>query len=99
MCIYKKKAEVITEKMEKILWQKGLLGWPVTTRFTWHDGVFKNTQKQKLELIPESAEKKSDVAGSENTAQEYLLFAKPLSIPGIQFGTAASFTINLNFGQ
>ena len=62
--------------MEEILLQKGLFGWPVTTCFTWHDGVFKNTQKQKLELIPESAEKKSDVAGSENTAQEVSPFCK-----------------------
>ena len=55
-----------------------------------------NTQKkQKLEPIPESADKKSDVAGSENTAPEVSLFAKPLSIPGIHFGSATNFTINL----
>ena len=56
-------------------------------------------KKQKLELIPESAEKKSGVAGSENTAPEVSPFAKPLSIPGIHFGSATNFTINLNFGQ
>ena len=59
-----------------------------------------NTQKkQKLEPIPESADKKSDVAGSENTAPEVSPFAKPLSIPGVHFGSATNFTINLNFGH
>ena len=58
-----------------------------------------NTQKkQKLEPISESAEKKSDVAGSENTAPEVSPFAKPPSVPGIHFGSATNFTINLNFG-
>ena len=57
-----------------------------------------NTQKkQKLEPIPGSADKKSDVAGSENTAPVVSPFAKPPSIPGIHFGSATNFTINLTF--
>ena len=63
-------------------------------------GSVLNTQKKhKLEPISESAEKNSDVAGSQNTVPEVSPFAKPLSIPGIHFGSATNFTINLNFGQ
>ena len=38
--MHKKKAEVITEEMEEILWQKGLLGDHSPHVFTQHDGVF-----------------------------------------------------------
>ena len=39
------------------------------------------------------------MAGSENTVLEVAPFAKPLSIPGVHFGSATNFTINLNFGN
>ena len=39
------------------------------------------------------------MAGSENTVPEVAPFAKPLSIPGVHFGSATNFTINLNFGN
>jgi len=39
------------------------------------------------------------VAGSENTIPEVVPFAKPLSIPGVHFGSDTNFTINLNFGN
>ena len=54
--------------------------------------ILSTQKKQKLDPIPESVEKKSDAAGSENTAPEVSPFAKPLSIPGIHFGRATDFT-------
>ena len=39
------------------------------------------------------------MAGSENTIPEVAPFAKPLSIPGVHFGSATNFKINLNFGN
>ena len=39
------------------------------------------------------------MAGSENAIPEVAPFAEPLSIPGVHFGSATNFTINLNFGN
>ena len=35
-----KKTEVITEEMKELLWQKKVVGLPVTTCFNSHNGVF-----------------------------------------------------------